>query len=285
VKGAITSASAEKIQKILTVVLDHVPEEISTKLVLVLPGNDRQKFTACIPTQYLCDIIIEAIAMNRKDAVNYLYDIGAPSTRSSGGNLLDYNLHDVFRNGGQWGLFTMERTKVTGKKNCYWKTSNGSITPEDSKTFDDSKIQEDLNYMTYLRLGLQDRSVSYGNTRLGDNVRYEAPEMCYFWQGENLKLANKYYYPVNHNQPTLDAFIYRAADGSALILQATVAHSKRRGVLAGFEWLKSLGVTTYDFIVVGPPLRVTFDLAIPKDVAGNIRCVYYLPLKRLFCTR
>jgi hypothetical protein len=118
--------------------------------------------------------------------------------------------------------------------------------------------------------------------------------------GAKLTLKDGYYRPSSGSEPTLDSFIYESATETASVIQSTVS-PKHTMCPKGLEWLQSLGVTTFRYIVVSSPgesvdlpfltsgeprnlsslrsiflllasIRCDFLYALVDDSGGNDRC-------------
>ncbi|KDQ05915.1 hypothetical protein BOTBODRAFT_149838 [Botryobasidium botryosum FD-172 SS1] len=219
-------------------------------------------------------LLIYDILMMRTDDLDdsYEYMLVAPlrgnrteftaefATRMSASYILEDHLHQAISQGGQWEVKPLVRSGE-GRKDAMWSTPSSG-----------SRVME----AHYLYVGHhQQLQLAPASARLPQDTAYQPLQVHQFNPYDmHLHLSDGCYYrPTFASRPAFDGFMYISATNTVALFHVATP-TKRSVSLDWIEWLKGLGVASFDYFVVTPhgPVQVP----ISKDADDRFEKKYQL---------
>ncbi|KAH7907826.1 hypothetical protein BJ138DRAFT_438402 [Hygrophoropsis aurantiaca] len=217
-------------------------DEVSHEVFTFFPTSDTAAVSCHIPTRHLAGKVVEALCAvtDAKRAEIYRTFLRVPGLQAAAGYLMEELANNILPLGGTpWRLWKLERAK----QHTTHTTQHWTVNPKSNALWFTIQKKNHLPTMTISRT----KSTSSSATLLRlepqtyDTDTFKSPG----------KLKNGYFYtPKAPNQATFDSFIYQ--DGTAYLLQYTVAKHLHDVKAKGLEFIKGLGVTHIIYIGVVP---------------------------------
>ncbi|KDQ05913.1 hypothetical protein BOTBODRAFT_279886 [Botryobasidium botryosum FD-172 SS1] len=230
-------------------------------LVAPLSGS-RIQSTAHFATRYIYNQVRDALhASTYHQAASFFAAlIRSLQTRASAGYILEDYFHQAISQGGEWEVKPLVRSGE-GRKDATWSTTSGGSRAVEAH---------------YLHVGHQQQlQLAPASGRLPQDTAYQPLQVHQFNPYDmHLQLSDGCYYrPAFASQPTFDGFMYISATNTVALFHVATP-TKRSVSLDWIEWLKGLGVASFDYFVVTPPGLV--QVPISKEADDHFEKKYQL---------
>jgi hypothetical protein len=236
-------------EEVFNIVNLNLSNAISHQITLISPGVTRSIHTVTIATPYIDGLLNQMHDEHVLEASAREFQVfnGFSKGKTSAGYILDHGYHDALCKERTWRVIPL-KSNPPGPQNTHWTLPDPhAIVPQ------------------YLH-------ISYENGRVSIDILDAPPPVSNdgaktlpifsYLLGAKLTLKDGYYRPSGGSEPTFDSFIYESATKTATTIQSTVS-TKHNVSKKGLEWLQSLGVKKFRYILISAP-GDSVDLPFPN---------------------